>query len=119
LGGHRLRDLSRPERLFQVLHADLDAEFPVLDTLDSRPGNLPTQLTSFVGRDVEVQRLADELTHSRLITLTGVGKTRLATHVAAEIVSRFTDGAWICELAAAGDSESMVQVVAATLGARP
>jgi predicted ATPase/class 3 adenylate cyclase len=121
-GEHRLRDLSRPERLYQLGAPDLRDEFPPIRSLDAYPGNLPSQFTSFVGRDRELSSLAKALDESHLVTLTGVGgvgKTRLATQLAAEVLPRFADGAWFCELAAADDEDAMVQVVAATLGVRP
>ena len=74
LGQHRLRDLGRPERLFQVLHPDLEREFASLRTLDTLPGNLPLQASSFVGRNAELVQVADTLgACSRVVTLTGVG----------------------------------------------
>jgi len=121
-GEHRLRDLSRPERLYQLSAPGLGDEFPPIRSLDAYPGNLPSQLTSFVGRDRELASLAKALDESHLVTLTGVGgvgKTRLATQLAAEVLPRFADGAWLCELAAADDEDAMVQVIAATLGVRP
>jgi len=122
LGRHRLRDLARPEVVFQVAHPDLPADFPPVLALDAYPGNLPVQLTSFVGRDNELDAIGEVLERARLVTITGVGgvgKTRLALQVAAEVLPRFGHGAWLCELAAAGDPETMVQVVAATLGVSP
>ena len=122
LGEHRLRDLARPERVFEVRPSSLVVAFPPLRTLDAYPGNLPLQLTSFVGRDEELGLLGKALDESRLLTLTGVGgvgKTRLAIQVAAEVLPRFPDGAWLCELAAATDPEALGQVVAATLGVTP
>jgi len=122
LGEHRLRDLSRPERVFQVMADGLRSGFPPLRSLDSRAGNLPVQLTTFVGRSTEVERICTTLGTARIVTLTGVGgvgKTRLAVHVAAEAVPNFDDGAWLCELAAASDADTMVQLVAATLGVPP
>jgi predicted ATPase/class 3 adenylate cyclase len=119
LGEHRLRDLSRPERVFQVNADRLEARFAPLQSLDAFPGNLPLQLSSFVGREEELRRVAKALEASRVVTLTGVGgvgKTRLATQVAAEVLPAFPDGAWLCELAAAGDGEAMVELIAATLG---
>ncbi len=119
LGEHRLRDLGRSERIVQVVHPDLPAEFPPLRSLEAHPGNLPIQLTSFVGRDDDVARIVAMLDDASLVTLIGtggVGKTRLAIQVAAEVVPRFGDGAWFCELAPADDGDSMAQVVAATLG---
>src|SRR5439155_21344170 len=119
LGEHTLRDLSRPERVFQVVAPGLAAAFPSLHTLDSYPGNLLTQVTSFVGRERELAAVADALESSRLVTLTGVGgvgKTRLALQVAAAVVPKYRDGAWVCELAAAQDGDAMAQVVSAALG---
>jgi len=119
LGEHSLRDLARPERVFQVVHPDLPREFARLSSLDAFPGNLPAQITSFVGREAELAAVAAALEAARLVTLTGVGgvgKTRLSLQVAAEVLPRFAQGAWFCELAAAVDDESLLQVVATTLG---
>ena len=83
------------------------------------PGNLPLQPTSFVGRSPEVRGLAAALGRAPLVTVTGVGgvgKTRLAVQVAADMLHTFADGTWLCELAAAGDADSLAQVVASTLG---
>ena len=122
LGEHRLRDLSRAERVFQVAHPELEQEFPALRSLEAYPGNLPVQLTSFVGRDEELVMLADALDESRLVTLSGVGgvgKTRLALQVAAEVLHRFDDGVWLCELGATNDPEFLGQVLVAALGVQP
>jgi predicted ATPase/class 3 adenylate cyclase len=119
LGEHRLRDLSRPERVFQARARGLAVRFPPLRTVHAYPGNLPPSSTSFVGRDAELVAVAEALAETRVVTLTGVGgvgKTRLALQVAAEIVPRFPDGVWLCELAAAADEDAMVQVIAAALG---
>ena len=119
LGEHALRDLARPERVFQVAHPGLAREFPRISSLDAFGGNLPVQVTSFVGRDDDLDRIVAILDDSSLVTLTGtggVGKTRLAVQVAAEVVPRFGDGAWFCELAAVDDGEAMAQIVSATLG---
>jgi hypothetical protein len=118
LGEHRLRDLDRPMHIFQIG----DGSFPSLRSLNAFPGNLPIQLTSFVGRQEELTSVAKALGASRLVTLTGaggVGKTRLAVQVAANLVTGFPEGVWLCELAAAVDTESMQQVVAAALGYLP
>jgi class 3 adenylate cyclase len=93
---HRLRDLSRPERVFQVSAPGLPAEFPPLRSLDAVPGNLPVQVTSFVGREQDLERVAATLGEARVVTLTGVGgagKTRLALQVAGEMSPAFRDGA--------------------------
>jgi predicted ATPase/class 3 adenylate cyclase len=119
LGEHRLRDLAQPMHVFQLTDPYLPREFPSIRSLDALPGNLPTQLTSFVGRAHELAGLAKALDDWRLLTLTGtggVGKTRLAVQVAADVLPRFRDGAWLCELAVATDGETMAQVVAAVMG---
>jgi predicted ATPase/class 3 adenylate cyclase len=119
LGEHTLRDLGRRERIFQVVHPGLEREFPPLASLGSFLGNLPAQTDSFVGREDDLARIAALLETARLVTLAGtggVGKTRLAVQVAAEVLPRFAGGAWMCELAAADDAESMAQVIASALG---
>jgi predicted ATPase/class 3 adenylate cyclase len=124
LGEHLLRDLARPERIFQVRAEGLAHEFPPLRTLDTLPGNVPRQATTFVGREDDISGVAKTLREVSLVTITGVGgvgKTRLAVEVAAELQPHQRDGSWIVELAAADSDEAFVQVVAATLGiaARP
>jgi len=122
LGEHRLRDLSHTERVFQLCAPGLPSEFPPLQSLDAFPGNLPRQLSSFVGRDDEVAAVAKALTRSPLVTLTGVGgvgKTRLALQVGADIAPEYTDGVWLSELAGVNDDQGVVQLVAATLGVQP
>jgi predicted ATPase/class 3 adenylate cyclase len=119
LGEHGLRDLSRPERVFQVSAPGLDREFPPLHSLDAYQTNLPIHLSSFIGRTEELAAVAKALTEWRLVTLTGVGgvgKTRLATQVGAELLASFADGVWLCELAAAGTADEVTQRLAATLG---
>ena len=94
----------------------------MLRSLDTFPGNLPAQLTSFVGRDAEMTELEQALDTARLVTLTGVGgvgKTRLALQVAAEVLPRYPDGVWLCELAAAGDDDMLAQVIVAALAVQP
>jgi predicted ATPase/class 3 adenylate cyclase len=118
LGEHRLRDLDRPMHVFQIG----DGSFPLLRSLSVFPGNLPTQLTSFVGRQKELASVAKALEAFRLVTLTGtggVGKTRLAVLAAANLVTAFPDGVWLCELAGAADPDSMLEVVAAALAYLP
>ena len=122
LGEHRLRDLPRPERVFQVSGSGLPAEFPALRSLDSTSGNLPLEMTSFVGRERERLEVAGLLEQTRMLTITGVGgvgKTRLAVAVAGDLQSRHVDGSWLCELASASDSEGLIQVVASTLDVSP
>lgn len=127
LGQHRLRDLAKSQQLFQVLADDLPADFPPLRTLDIRPHNLPVQLTSFVGRQREKNDAIARLSGSRLLTLTGpggVGKTRLALEVAAEVLDAYPDGVWWVDLATLTDPALVPHHVAAALkisehGVRP
>jgi predicted ATPase/class 3 adenylate cyclase len=124
LGEHRLRDLGRPERIFQLVHPDLGRDFGRLRTLDAYPGNLPLQLSSLVGRDDDIERVGQALKDFPVVTLTGVGgvgKTRLALQVAAEVLPQFRDGAWLCELQMVRDPAGVVDAVAAVfrVSARP
>jgi len=121
LGEHRLRDLSRPERIFQAVIPDLPADFPPLRTLDVISNNLPIQLTSFVGREREMTEVKRLLTTTRLLTLQGAGgagKTRLAIQVAADLIEEFAHGVWLVDLAPLSDPALVVQTVASTLGVR-
>ena len=103
LGSHPLRDLPRPERVVQLCHPDLRNDFPPLRTPSTVVShNLPVQLTSFVGRQAEIESLRETLTDNRLVTLTGAGgagKTRLAVHVAAQLAEEFSDGVCYVDLA--------------------
>jgi predicted ATPase len=97
LGEHRLRDLATPTVVWQLG----TGSFPPLRTLDEVPGNLPYQRTSFIGRVDEVQQVAALVESERLVTLTGpggVGKSRLALQVAADVAPAFPDGAWFVSL---------------------
>jgi predicted ATPase/class 3 adenylate cyclase len=121
LGVHRLRDLARPERIFQLLHPDLPADFPPLRSLEAFAHNLPVQLTSFIGREGEIAEVKRLLATARLLSLTGsggCGKTRLALQVAADLVEEHEDGVWLVELAALTDAVLVPQTVAAVLGVR-
>jgi predicted ATPase/class 3 adenylate cyclase len=119
LGPRRLRDLPTPVGVFQVRAPDLQTDFPALRALDASPGNLRPQTTSFIGRESEVAELQTTLKARRLVTLTGVGgvgKTRLATEVAAQLADDFPDGVWVFELAAVTDPAAVPDAVAAVLG---
>jgi predicted ATPase/class 3 adenylate cyclase len=121
LGLHRLRDLARPERIFQLVHPDLPAEFPPLRSLEAFAHNLPVQLTSFIGREREMAEVRRLLATTHLLTLTGAGgsgKTRLALQIAADLVEEYTDGVWLVELAALSSPALVPQAVAAVLGVR-
>ncbi len=122
LGPHQLRDLSEPLQLFQVCADGLRRDFPPLKTLDRVPGNLPTQATSFVGRDTEVTAVHEALRAHRLVTLVGVGgvgKTRLALQTAAEVLDEYRDGAWLVELAPILDAAELTEGVAAVFSVPP
>jgi predicted ATPase len=119
LGEHRLSGLSRPERVWQLCVSGLPVEFPPLRSVQAGAGNLPRQLTSFVGREAEVAELAQLVCARSLVTLTGVGgvgKTRLALEVAAGAVTEFADGVWCCELAPVADPGVLWETLAATFG---
>ena len=119
LGKHRLKDLSEPESLFQVVGEGLQTEFPLLRTLDAIPNNLPKQLTSFVGRDRELAMAIELLEGTRVLTLTGpggTGKTRLSLQVAAEAADGFTDGVFFVELAPVTDAGVVPSRILETLG---
>jgi predicted ATPase/class 3 adenylate cyclase len=121
LGLHRLRDLQRPEQVYQLLHPDLPTDFPRLRSLGSFHHNLPVQLTSFIGRERELTEVKRLLTTTRLLTLTGsggCGKTRLTLQVAADLLEEHPDGVWLVELAALADPALVTQTAAAALGVR-
>jgi class 3 adenylate cyclase len=120
LGTHPLRDLPRPERVVQLCHPDLVNEFAPLRTPKARAApNLPTQLTSFVGRDAQLTQLRDLLRQNRMVTLTGaggVGKTRLAVEIGAQLSDGFTDGVWYVDLAPLTNPELVPVTVMRALG---
>jgi predicted ATPase/class 3 adenylate cyclase len=119
LGEHRLRDLTRPERVFQVGAAGLGRQFAPLASVDAFPTNLPLQVSSFIGRERELSRVEKALGDARVVTLTGVGgvgKTRLALQAAAEVLPGFREGAWLVELAAVRDPGGVVGAFAAVFG---
>ena len=116
LGEFRLRDLAEPELIFQLIHADLPVDFPPIHTVAERTGNLPLQVSPFIGRARELDQTAAALGEARVVTLTGaggVGKTRLALQAAGQVSSRFGDGAWLCELAPVRDPAVVDDAVAA------
>jgi predicted ATPase/class 3 adenylate cyclase len=121
LGSHRLKDLGRPERIFQLRAAGLQAEFPPLRSLGSPalPNNLPAQLSAFVGREREVSEVRALVQSARLVTLTGAGgagKTRLGLQVAAELLDGSGDGVWLAELAAVTDQDAVAPAISQALG---
>jgi hypothetical protein len=117
MGSHRLKDLTRPERVFQAVVPDLPSEFPLLASLDARPNNLPVQTTALLGREREVVDAGDRLLREdvRILTLTGPGgsgKTRLSLQVAAEAIDRFADGVFFVALAPITDPELVAASIA-------
>jgi predicted ATPase/class 3 adenylate cyclase len=116
LGEHRFKDLARPQRIYQLLAEGLPESFPMLRSLDSTPNNLPTQTTTFIGRERELASAVERLQTTRLLTLTGPGgsgKTRLALHLGADLLERFSDGVWLVELAPVTDPAGIAPTVAA------
>jgi len=119
LGNVRLRDLSSPEHVFQLLHADLRREFPPLRSLEATPNNLPQQVTSFIGHANSCVEVRGLLVGARLLTLVGMGglgKTRLSLQVATDMLDDFADGIWLVELAAIADARRVPEAVASVLG---
>ncbi len=121
LGVHRLKDLGRPERIFQLHGAGLPAQFPPLRSLGSPalPNNLPAQLSAFIGRAREVAEVRALVESCRLVTLAGAGgcgKTRLGLQVAAGLLDGSGDGVWVVELAAVTDQDAVAPTMAGTLG---
>ena len=118
LGEHRLKDIAHPERLSDLVVEGLAADHPPPRTLDARPNNLPSQLTSFVGREGEIAEVRGLLGRTRLLTLTGAGgtgKTRLALQVANEVLTEFADGAFFVDLSSVTDPLLVPSAVARTL----
>jgi predicted ATPase/class 3 adenylate cyclase len=119
LGKHRLKDLLTPEPLFAIVGEGLRSEFPPLRTPDSRPNNLPTQVTTFVGRDPELAEAAGLLASTRLLTLTGpggTGKTRLSIQLASIVSDDFPDGVFFIALEPIRDPMLVASRIASTVG---
>ncbi len=121
LGAVRLRDLARPEQIYQVVAPALRTDFPALRTLETVPNNLLQQVTSFIGRERELAEVERLLGNARLLTLLGVGgigKTRLSLQVAAQTMNEYPDGVWLVELAPLTDARLVPQAVASVLGVK-
>jgi predicted ATPase/Tfp pilus assembly protein PilF len=123
LAAHRLKDLGRPEVLFQLVAEGLALDFPALRSLNNPelPNNLPGYLSAFIGREAELADVRSLIESSRLVTLTGAGgsgKTRLALQVAAELLDGSGEGVWFVDLAPITESEQVPGAVAAALGLR-
>jgi class 3 adenylate cyclase len=123
LGEHRLKDLERPEHVFQIAAQGLRSDFPPLKTLDTHPNNLPIQPTPFIGREKEVDAAIALLNRQdlRLLTLTGpggTGKTRLALQIAAELIDSLSHGVFFVNLAPISEANLVPATIAQTLGLR-
>src|SRR5262245_8621443 len=120
MGEHRLKDLTRPEHIFQLVVSGLPSEFPPLKTLSNQPNNLPLQPTSLIGREKESAEVEKLLKREevRLVTLTGpggTGKTRLGLQLAAEMLEDFDDGVWFVDLSLLKDPGRVMATIAAVL----
>ncbi len=119
LGEHGLKDLTRPENVFQIDIDGLPDSFPPLTSLDAISNNLPLQLTDFVGREKELREAKRLLAENRLLTILapgGSGKSRLAIQAAADLIGDYPDGGFFIELASIDSSGEIVQTVAEALG---
>jgi predicted ATPase/class 3 adenylate cyclase len=119
LGEHRLKDLRTPLRLFQLIVPDLSQEFPPINSLNTSPNNLPSQLTSFIGREKEVAEIKALLHSARLVTLTGsggTGKSRLSIEIGKEELKSFPNGVWLIELAPLTDAAQIIPSLAQVFG---
>jgi len=115
MGEHNFKDILQAVRVFQIFAPGLQEEFPPIRTLDILPNNLPTQLTSFIGRNNEITEVSRLLANTGLLTLTGAGgtgKTRLSLQVASKVLDTFSDGVWLVELASLSDPLRLPQAVA-------
>jgi predicted ATPase len=122
LGEHRLRDVARPERVFQLTGPGVQGEFPALRSLGGTAGNVTLPATSFVGRGEDLARVAALVAEGPLVTLLGVGgvgKTRLALQFASDAAAGFDDGVWLCDLASVSDADGVAVSVASSLDVVP
>ncbi len=118
LGPFILKDFPEPEHLYQIVHPDLPSEFPPLRASSPKLHNLPIRRTAFIGRERDKTEIKKLLESDQLLTLVGsggAGKTRLAIEVAGELASKFSDGAWLVELAGVTDDSLVANAVAQAL----
>lgn len=121
LGEYRLKGMSYYERLYQVNAPDLPKAFPKLEAKKVRPNNLPAQLTSFIGREQDIQLITEKLHDPdiRLLTLTGiggVGKTRISLQVGQKLLEAFANGVFFVSLASVRDDTLVLPTIAETFG---
>ena len=119
IGDHQLKSLRSSLRLYQLIAPGLPQEFPPIQSLNQFPNNLPTQLTSFIGREKEIADVKSSLELARLVTLTGsggTGKTRLSQEVGAQLLTNFRHGVWLVELAPLGDESQVIPALAQVFG---
>ena len=119
LGEHHLKDIVHPEHIYQLNTPGLPVEFPALNTLNNIPNNLPMQLTSFIGRENEIGEIRNLIGANRMVTLTGsggTGKTRLSIEVGTQLLSAFTNGVWLIELAPLSEPAQIIPTMAQVFG---
>jgi predicted ATPase/class 3 adenylate cyclase len=121
LGEHHLKDLNRPEHVYELVHPGLPETGRPLETADAAVSTLPAEPSTFVGRDEERARVVASLTDgpTRLLTLTGpggIGKTRLALRAARDMASHFRAGAIFVDLSATRDTSSVLVAISRELG---
>lgn len=113
-----LKDVQRRQRVYQLSHQELPADFPPLGALEKIPNNLPIQFTSFIGRETEIEQLKRRLPADRVLTLAGpagCGKSRLAAELASEVADEFPHGVWWVELASVARGDAVPDAVMAAL----
>ncbi len=121
MGEKRLKDLTQPEHIYQLVIPSLPANFPPLKTLDIYRHNLPAQVTTFIGREKQIEEIKSLVANHRAVTLTGsggAGKTRLSLQVGAESLDQFANGVWFVELAALTDASLVTGAIMAAMGLR-
>ena len=121
LGSHHLKGLLQPERIHQINAPDLRRDFPPLNSIPTATNNLPTQLTTFIGREHEISQAQKKLSNAKLLTLIGpggTGKTRLSVQIAGEQIANFKDGVWMVELAPISDAANIVTAIASVFDLR-
>jgi predicted ATPase/class 3 adenylate cyclase len=121
LGEHHLRDLGRPEHLYQLAHPDLPSQFPALVTARGAGTDLPSRVAALIGRAGEIAQITDRLAQGsvRLLTLTGpggTGKTTLAIRVAGDLTATFRDGVAFVDLSSVRDTNAALVAIARGVG---